>query len=346
MQLSKRYAAIAVLSCTASFAALSSCGGHPPTPGETCTPKPGSEGACYDPDHLVYCQRQSDGAYRWSEFLECSSDTRCSCAAGKRGKNYPNIDGACNCWSAGTPAPTRDPEEDFPASPDAAPTTEQPPPRTCAGGAAVCRDFEDSALHERVDGIVSGHVTMTAENTYAASGKQALRIALDDQAPTNISEGQINFVAGSGGSIPPFPLNDVYGRLMIYVVARPAVSWEFIRTQDASDQTSTIGVHEDGSLVLWAANGGTAFSKTKLPEGKWTCVQWETRREPDGSATISLQLDGQPVELGGGAARHSMPFDALFVGFSHFTLNESKVVVGEIWLDDIGFGEHPIPCTR
>lgn len=340
-----RSSPVAVISCAASFAFFSSCGGgHPPTPGQTCTPSPDSTGACYDAKHLVSCERQSDGAYRWSEFLECGADSRCSCGNGSH-KDYPNVPGPCNCWAVSVAPP---PDKDDPKpSADAAPPSddEPPPPKTCANGAAVCLDFEDVPLHQAFGGIVTPQTSMTVEDTYAASGKQALRISIQHEAPTNIAEGEINFVAPSGGDLPPFPLDDVHGRLNIFVLRRPAVSWELIRAQDESTQGSAIGVEQDGSLVLWPNGGDTVVSSTKLPEGKWTCLQWETKRQSDGSATISLEVDGQPVDLHGGAARHDMAFGALFVGFEFLAFNDPSRVVGELWLDDIAFGTQPIPCT-
>ena len=120
--------------------------------------------------------------------------------ASNRAKNYPNIEGACNCWDVS--APTKEPPK--PTRDASVPSTEEPPaPRPCTGGAAVCLDFEDVPLHERVGGIITTNTSMTVENTRAVSGKQAARILLQDKSPTNITQGVITSCTPAAGPCPP-----------------------------------------------------------------------------------------------------------------------------------------------
>ena len=92
------------------FWACNSGGGSGPVPGQTCTPQPLQQGACYDKHNLLACERQSDGVFRWSDFLECGASgilnmslmrsVECNCA-GDRYENYReylDVKGDCNCY--------------------------------------------------------------------------------------------------------------------------------------------------------------------------------------------------------------------------------------------------------
>jgi hypothetical protein len=254
---------------------------------------------------------------------------------------------------APTPGETRGDGSSPAVKPDAAPRViapdgETPPPGKCADGAAVCLDFEENAVGETPPlGVGESNASITVGNARAASGQQALRLSLADPAPFGLTEASLSFYLGGSPGLEgrAFSTDDLHGRVMIYAAALPAAPWDMIRTATASGSwISAIGVLEDGTLALWSTGGPRVISKTRLPVGKWACLQWETQRAADESATVSLQVDGQPVDLAGGATGKAKQFGLLSVGFSHFGPNDAGPIVGELWLDDLAFGDQPIAC--
>jgi hypothetical protein len=94
-------------------------------------------------------------------------------------------------------------------------------------------------------------------------------------------------------------------------------------------------------------------SKTPFPAGRWACIQWEFKGTKDGKHLHKMMLDGKVVDNGiqdgsqgvcasggrnprlGGAP----VFNTLKVGYVAYGGSS-----GDIWFDDLAFGEQEIPC--
>jgi hypothetical protein len=146
-----------------------------------------------------------------------------------------------------------------------------------------------------------------------------------------------------------FPMNDIHGRMMLFMAKTPTTTshWNFITSQGGAYEWSIGGQYGKFELVCDPPDNGLD-SKTPFPEGKWVCLQWEFKYAGAGADnTFLCQIDGTPVDQGMFTGRNSKgekwnagPWSNLKIGWEVFGSSAPP----EYWIDDLAFGDQPIPC--
>ncbi|HET6282250.1 MAG TPA: hypothetical protein VFH73_14895, partial [Polyangia bacterium] len=147
-----------------------------------------------------------------------------------------------------------------------------------------------------------------------------------------------------------FPFNDQHGRLMFFMSKVPSNGshWDIVHSRNPSTDWEIggqIGVFE---LVVDPPDHGLN-SKTKFPEGKWFCLQWQFKYGGPGmDNTFLAAVDGVPVEKGmftgpapNGERWTAGPWRSLNIGWVGYQASNVDI---EAWIDDLAFGEQTIPC--
>ena len=209
----------------------------------------------------------------------------------------------------------------------------------CAGvtNAKFCDDFEGMGM----PGAFTMGAGITIDGTKARSGTKALHFKV----------GGASFVTFT----KQFPVNDLYGRLMLFMSSTPGTSnhWDLIRSNSTivriqgkgPPQWSIGGQFGKFELVCDPPDNGID-SNTPFPGGKWVCIQWHFGFDPNGNKTTFLaQVDGMPVDKGmftgpKGTDWQASAWKDLAIGWELFPGGASP----EFWVDDLAFGEQPIPC--
>lgn len=219
------------------------------------------------------------------------------------------------------------------------------PGDSCAGltGSKFCSNWDTQAAGKPLgDFSVSGDVSVDTSKAY--SGTQSLHYAKIPKSAKGTPS--INFTK-------QFPLasNDIHGRLMYFITTAPKNQshFDFITSRNSGNTEWSIG--GQGSvfeLVVDPPDDGIN-SKTKWPEGKWVCLQWEYDSPSDATMTaLDIKLDGVPVDKGvftgkspNGAIWKAGTWQNLKFGFEMFGSSDVDI---EFWIDDLAWGEQPIAC--
>jgi hypothetical protein len=215
------------------------------------------------------------------------------------------------------------------------------PPVTGAPGctgvvAKFCDDFEKQNTVPTGDFTVSG-TGITVDGTKPYGGTKSLHVQPGTKS-------QLVFTK-------QFPFNDLHGRMMIFMAKTPTTSshWDIIQSDNAGGTQWEIGGQFGNFELVCDPPDNGLDSKTKFPDGKWVCLQWEYKFVSAGADTSFLaQIDGVPVDQGKFTGANSK--GEKWVAGAWRDLNIGWEIFGgatpvEFWIDDLAFGDQPIPCS-
>jgi hypothetical protein len=165
----------------------------------------------------------------------------------------------------------------------------------------------------------------------------------------------------------PFPVanNAFYGRMMIYTTkaANDGVHWTMIQGEGPATSQGISradvrygGQHQQGLMANYDSAGKASdcwqHSQTKMPEGKWACMEWyfegATNTQKfwlDGKAIDDLTVAGQ----GQGCVSQGTEGKWLFPSFEHLDLGWESYQTDdarEVWIDDVAIGTTQIGCPK
>ncbi|HXI55628.1 MAG TPA: hypothetical protein VNO55_06190 [Polyangia bacterium] len=228
---------------------------------------------------------------------------------------------------------------------DAAPTGDAPTGGPTCDGVTTkfCDDFEKQTIGAPPAGafkVSAAAGAMVVDGTKPHSGTKSMHIKL--AAPTS-GGAEITFSQ-------QFPFNDQHGRLMMFMNKVPTTGahWDVVHSRNQMTDWEIggqVGVFE---LVCDPPDHGLN-SKTKFPEGKWFCLQWQFKYGGVAADnTYVAKVDGMAVEKGmftgpniNGERWVAGPWRSLNVGWVGY---QSSNIPIELWIDDLAFGEQEIPC--
>jgi hypothetical protein len=228
-------------------------------------------------------------------------------------------------------------------------------------GALICDDFESYSDKPampwtvNVDGGGAGKVVIdTAQHK---SGTKSVKFT---------TSGAVAYQRAFIGLTKPFPVanNAFYGRMMIYTTkaANDGVHWTMIQGEGARTDGITRadvrygGQHQQSLMANYDSSGKASdcwqHSQTKMPEGKWACIEWyfegATNTQKfwlDGKAIDDLTVVGQ----GQGCIAHDTgdkwlfpTFDHLYLGWESYQTDDPR----EVWIDDVAVGTTQIGCPQ
>lgn len=191
------------------------------------------------------------------------------------------------------------------------------------------------------DFSVSNGVVVDA--TKAFSGTQSLhfmKVPKGDDATPNIE------------FTKQFPLGtqDMHGRAMVFMAATPQTTshWNFITSRNSGDTEWSIGGQYGKFELVCDPPDNGLDSKTPFPGGKWACFQWQFKYPGNDDTTFVTKVDGVSVDQGEFTGENSKgekwkagTWQNLKIGWEIFGNSDIDV---EFWVDDLAFGEQPIPC--
>ncbi|HET9955876.1 MAG TPA: hypothetical protein VFQ61_15305 [Polyangiaceae bacterium] len=226
-------------------------------------------------------------------------------------------------------------------------------------GALICDDFE--AYTDRPAGpwkLSTNNGTVAIDTTRHASGSKSVKFST-----TGANSYQRAYIGIEG---TPFPLsgNAFYGRMLIYVTqaANDGVHWTMIQADGpvaaqgvTNAQVRYGGQHMQRLMANYDSAGKKSdcwkHSQTKMPEGKWACMQWYF----DGASnTQKFWLDGAAIDdltvtgTGEGCLNHDLndtwyfpqSFEKAYVGWESYQKDDAR----EVWIDDVALGLTQISC--
>jgi hypothetical protein len=200
----------------------------------------------------------------------------------------------------------------------------------CQGVTAkFCSDFEmqtaGGAPNGNGDFSSSGAVTVDGAKGF--SGTKSLHFKPGGKS-------QIKFTK-------QFPLNEEYGRLMIFVTKTPpnASHWDIVQSNTSANIWSWGGMYGKFELVVDPPDDGKD-SSTPFPDGKWSCIQWKFSQGTGGKSEYHVKMDGAEVNQSPVNGHwKATAWKDLAVGYEVF--GSAPI---EFWVDDLAFGEQEIPC--
>ena len=230
----------------------------------------------------------------------------------------------------------------------------------CAG-ALICEDFESytdkPAGPWKVDSNSGSAVAI--DSTKHVSGSKSVKFTTD-----GVNSYQRAYI---GLTTPTFPIagNAFYGRMMLFLTKAPTddgVHWTNIQAEGpvAAQGVTSAKVRYGGQqmqnlMANYDSEGKASdcwqHSTTKIPEGKWTCMQWYF----DGKSNTqkfwldSVALDDMTVVgMGQGCIAHDLndtwyfpqDFTTAYVGWESYQKDDPR----EVWIDDFALGTSPIAC--
>jgi hypothetical protein len=162
----------------------------------------------------------------------------------------------------------------------------------------------------------------------------------------------------------PVASNAFYGRMMIYTPKAPndGVHWTMIQGEGAATggitraQVRYGGQHQQSLMANYDSSGKASdcwvHSQTKMPEGKWACMEWyfegATNTQKfwlDGKAIDDLTVTGQ----GDGCVSHDTgdkwifpTFERVYVGWESYQTDAAR----EVWIDDVALGTTQLGCPQ
>jgi hypothetical protein len=229
----------------------------------------------------------------------------------------------------------------------------------CAG-ALACEDFE--SYTDKPGGNwkleTNAGTAIAIDGTKHVSGSKSVKFTT-----TGANAYQRAYI---GLAAPIFPIagNAFYGRMMLYVTkaANDGVHWSMIEADGpiAAQGITNANVRYGGQqtqhlMANYDSSGKKSdcwqHSATKIPEGKWACMQWYF----DGKTnTQKFWLDSVAVEdltvtgTGQGCIAHEtndtwyfpQDFSKAYVGWESYQKDDAR----EVWIDDFALGTSPIAC--
>jgi hypothetical protein len=249
---------------------------------------------------------------------------------GGTGGSVVSPDASASGGSGGAPAP------------DAGSSADGPPAATgdlCAG-AKKCYGFEEMMAGQAPSSpdfkVETAGGTLTVDTTKYFSGKQS--ILIKTRGGTNFPGNNLVF----SGIEKLLPANDLHGRVMMWMDKTPGQAhWDSIIGSAAggSNPTYILGGMYANFMSVYHPGDVSVDSLTKFPTGTWACIQWQFSGK-DGKNLHKMMLNGEVVDKGITERWKAPTFSQLKVGYRHFNTN----VAVDVWLDDLAFGDQPIPC--
>jgi hypothetical protein len=213
-----------------------------------------------------------------------------------------------------------------------------------AGCAAVqatfCEDFDKQTAGQKPTGPFTVSGSMVVDSTKAFSGKQSAYVHLDNPRPDTAA--QMSF---KGAPLFPALAGDIFARAMVYMNAVPGccstsngLHWD-LSTAKAGGTEYTLGSMYGNFMPVYQPGDDSVDTKTKWPEKKWTCIQWEFK----GTANyLDVKVDGVRAMPGIPVTKWKAAlWSAVNVGWINF--QQSSIPV-DMWIDDLAFGSQEIPC--
>lgn len=217
------------------------------------------------------------------------------------------------------------------------------PPATMGGlcaGAKKCFDFEDQMAGQAPSSpdfkVEMNGGSISVDSTKFFSGKQSIKIST--RGGTNFPGTNLIF----SGIEKLLPENDLHGRVMMWMNQTPGrAHWDGILGSAAggANPTYILGGMYMNFMSVYHPGDDSVDSATPFPTGTWACIQWQFSGK-GGMNIHKMMLNGQVVDKGLTTKWRAPTFSQLKVGYRHFG---SSVAV-DLWLDDLAFGDQPIPC--
>jgi hypothetical protein len=202
--------------------------------------------------------------------------------------------------------------------------------------AKFCDDFEKQTAAAPVGPFTVSGAGITVDSTKSSSGTKSLHWLPGTRA-------QLVFTT-------QFPFNDLHGRMMMFMTKTPTTSshWDILQSNNAGATQWEIGGQFGNFELVCDPPDNGLDSKTKFPDTKWVCIQWEFKFAGAGADNSFLaQVDGVPVDQGMFTGANSKgekwvagAWRDLHVGWEIF----GAATPVEFWIDDLAFGDQPIPC--
>ena len=147
-----------------------------------------------------------------------------------------------------------------------------------------------------------------------------------------------------------FPFNEEHGRLMMFMTRVPTNGshWDIVHSRNPSTDWEIGGQFGAFEFVADPPDHGV-LSKTKVPVGKWFCLQWEFKYGGAGMPnTFVAKMDGTALEQGMFTGPNSRgeswvagPWRSLNLGWVGYQASNVEM---ELWIDGLAFGEQDIAC--
>jgi len=238
-------------------------------------------------------------------------------------------------------------------------------------GALYCDNFDAYAAPGNPGGnwvtsvAYSGNMNgmVSVDTTHAYSGKNSVHF----KTPGS-TDFEHAFISLKGAPYFPVQDNTFFGRMMIYVTQVPTntVHWTMIEGQGTmvpGQPTLTEAVYRYGAQIngnQLMANYDTKptssdcaqRSTTKVPQGKWTCVEWrfdgklkELDFWMDGMQNQALAVKQMANNTGvcqnksWSGIWEPPTFNSIAIGFQHYQKGP-----GELWIDDFAIDTKKLGC--
>jgi hypothetical protein len=219
-----------------------------------------------------------------------------------------------------------------------------PPASTGAGCTGLktvfCEDFEQQTAGKAPTGMFTVKGAVMVDGTKPFSGKLAGHIMLNN--PGGDTAAQITF----GKPYLPVASNVIWGRAMVYMTAVPGccstsngIHWDLTAAK-AGNIEYVLGSMYGNFMPVYQPPDDSVDTKTKWPEKKWVCIQWEF----NGAASrVDVKVDGVRATPGIPVTKWKAGGPWTSMNFGWINFQPSSVPV-DMWFDDLAFGETEIPC--
>ncbi|HEX3695767.1 MAG TPA: hypothetical protein VH374_10290 [Polyangia bacterium] len=213
----------------------------------------------------------------------------------------------------------------------------------CTGlqGATFCEDFDKQTAGQKPAGMYKVSGAMVIDSTKAYSGKNSAYIHLNNPKDDSVAS-QMTF---SGAPLFPALASDIFARAMVYITAVPGccstsngIHWD-LSTAKAGGTEYTLGSMYGNFMPVYQPGDDSVDTKTKWPEAKWVCIQWEF----SGSMNyLDVKVDGVRAAPGIPVTKWK-PATWTSINMGWINFQQSTIPV-DMWIDDLAFGSKEIPC--
>jgi polysaccharide lyase-like protein len=230
---------------------------------------------------------------------------------------------------------------------------------SCAG-ALICEDFEaytgTPGAPWKVLKNAAGNVII--DSAQHRSGTNAVKFTT-----TGAADYQQAYISLS--TIFPIANNAFYGRMMIYTTkaANDGVHWTMIEGEGAATAQGITsakvrygGQHQQKLMANYDTSGKASdcwqHSATKMPEGKWACMEWYFNGSTN---TQKFWLDGLSIDdltvigQGDGCLKDDTQGKWIYPNFARLDLGWESYATDdprEVWIDDVAIGTSQIGCPQ